>query len=342
MGETSIEWTDATWNPTRGCSRISPGCGGGTPGGGGGCYAERIAARFSGPGMAYEGLAEMTPDGARWTGRIRLVEEKLEEPLSWRRPRRVFVNSMSDLFHEGLSDADVLRVFELIRICAAKERGHTFQVLTKRAERMRDFCSRLDFDPGSADGARPHRLYLNKEVQPNRRGTPTSFVPHLKNLWLGVSVDNQKYADLRVPALLKTPVAMRFLSCEPLLGPVDLARVVGEWEGRNDTWPRRLWDCLACAGTGYFQVAPFIAPCSSCSSPMAQRGPGVGVRWVIAGAESGHGARPMDEEWVRSLRDQCTAASVPFFYKQKLVGGHKVPTPPLDGKIWRQFPEVRP
>jgi protein gp37 len=175
MGATStIEWTDATWNPVRGCSRVSEGCRN--------CYAERQAARFSNSSDAFHGFAEMTPSGPRWTGRVELVEERLEDPLHWKTPKRMFVNSMSDLFHEKLPLADFLRVFEVMQMA----HWHTYQVLTKRPEQFK--------------------------ILPN-------IV--LPNVWFGVSVENQATADERIPLLLQTPAAIRFVSYEPALGPVD-------------------------------------------------------------------------------------------------------------------------
>lgn len=174
MGEkTGIDWTDSTWNPLRGCSPVSEGCRN--------CYAERMAARFSGVGQAYDGLATMMPSGPRWTGRVRLIENHLSDPLRWRKPRRIFVNSMSDLFHEAVTPNMFLKIHQIMR--AASQ--HTFQVLTKRPERMMGMMADL---------------------------------PELPNLWLGVSVEDNDTAAKRIPYLLDTPAAVRFLSCEPLLG----------------------------------------------------------------------------------------------------------------------------
>jgi protein gp37 len=211
-----IEWTDATWNPVRGCKKISPGCKH--------CYAETFAERFRGVlGHPYEqGFDPM------------LVEPKLGEPLRWARPRRVFVNSMSDLFQELVPGSFITRVVEVM----AAADWHTYQVLTKRGERMR-----------RAMRALPRRLQ------------------GLDNVWLGVSVEDRRYGVPRIDELRRTPAAVRFLSIEPLLedmGTIDLTD----------------------------------------------------IDWVIVGGESGPGARPMKEEWVISLRDQCHEASVPFFFKQ--------------------------
>lgn len=292
---TEIQWADEVWNCVRGCSRVSSGCGDST---GGGCYAERQAYRFSGPGMPYEGLVRMTSKGPRWTGKVVLVEDKLNEPLKWAKPRRVFVNSMSDLFHESLSDEQIDRVFAVMALA----QQHTFQVLTKRPERMRQWFATKDspLDESRADivmeraarsaeivwdarGSNPS-LYLNasKADVSNRRPFPGWPIP---NVWLGVSVEDQKTADERIPLLLQTPAAVRWISAEPLLGPVE------------DVFAH-VPDC-DCSG-GHDRGC------------RAQRR----IGWVVAGGESGPKARPMHPDWARSLRDQCVAAGVPFFFKQ--------------------------
>lgn len=176
-----ISWTEETWNPLRGCSRISEGCRN--------CYAEAVAARFSGKDQPYEGLAKSTKDGGRWTGKVVLVEDKLEQPLRWKRARRLFVNSMSDLFHETLSDLTISRIFDVM----LKAPHHTYQTLTKRADRMHEYLS------------------------------TSKHLPTLpKNIWLGISVENQKAAEERIPFLLKSPAITRWLSIEPMLGPIVL------------------------------------------------------------------------------------------------------------------------
>lgn len=185
---TSIQWTDATWNPTRGCSRVSPGCTN--------CYAERMARRLSGKGGSYEGLLHKT--GA-WNGGITLVEGALEQPERWRKPRRVFVDSMSDLFHESVPFDFVDKVFETM---ITNER-HTFQILTKRPERMFEYMTSSDTWP--------------------RRVTMDKLPP--SNVWLGVSAENQETADARIPILLRTPAAIHFVSFEPLLGPIKSNRL---------------------------------------------------------------------------------------------------------------------
>jgi protein gp37 len=267
-----IEWTDAVWNPVRGCSRVSEGCRH--------CYAERQAARFANPGQPFEGFVSVRSQvsGMRyesvaaagswtephWTGRVELIESKLAEPLSWRKPRRVFVNSMSDLFHESLPDEAIDRVFAVMALPECNK--HTFQVLTKRPERMREYLAAL-----------PARW---KGLWPLDGALP------LPNLWLGVSIEDQASVT-RAWELLKTRAALRFVSIEPLLGPIDLDEI----EALHKEWRRG-----ATIGTY--------------------------LDWVIVGGESGPGARPCEVAWVRSIADQCRRSRVPVFVKQ--LGAHPI------------------
>lgn len=311
MGDRSaISWTDATWNPVRGCSRVSEGCRH--------CYAERVAARFSGPGMPYEGLVrigkrsrgigatgpmERVPLG--WNGEVRMVPEHLADPLRWRKPRRVFVNSMSDLFHEKLSNEQIAAVFGVM---AASPR-HTFQVLTKRAQRMRDWFrwARRELTeqqrgivaaPNTArallDAAFTYAGAAYKPVLDVAWRQVENDPWPLPNVWLGVSVENQEVADERIPLLLETPAVIRFLSCEPLLGPLEL---------RSIRYP---------LGGGVTHNMDALKGYGGWEKPRWEHA----VGWVIVGCESGPGARPADVAWFRSLRDQCEAAGVPFFLKQ--------------------------
>ena len=277
----AIEWTDVTWNPVRGCSRVSEGCRN--------CYAERMASRGL-PGQRSPTTGEPFARDGHWTGKVELIPSKLNEPLSWRKPRRVFVNSMSDLFHEGLSNEDIERVFAVMTLAP----HHTFQVLTKRPERMREWFSsgvpgletreenvqraaewrgKVVFDSRGSD----RHLYPPRagDVSDRRRwpGWP------LPNVWLGVSVENQKTADERIPLLLQTPAAKRFVSYEPALGPVDFG--------------------------------PWIQPCG-CTVMVEHRR----LDWVIVGGESGPGARAFDVAWARVTVRQCKAAGVACFVKQ--------------------------
>ncbi len=265
---TGIEWTDATWNPVTGCTEVSPGCDH--------CYARTFAERWRGiPGHHFEHGFD-----------VQLRPDKLRLPLSWRRPRRVFVNSMSDLFHTDVPDDYIAAVFAVM---ALAER-HTFQVLTKRHARMRSLLSSPSFWHLVATQGREYLIGCQQDWM--RVGAMLGGDP-LPNVWLGVSVEDQKWADIRIPALLETPAAVRFLSCEPLLGPVDLLRAVstlGDPIGHGLTM--RFAHALDCCHRFH------------------------GIDWVIAGGESGRGARPMHPQWVRSLRDQCDTAGVAFFFKQ--------------------------
>ncbi len=259
MGDrTGISWTEATWNPLVGCQHASPGCDG--------CYAAREAfGRLSGVPV-YAGLAHRrTPDELpRFTGEIRTLPERLDQPLRWRKPRRVFVNSMSDLFHPAVPNAFIEDAFAVM----ARAEQHTFQVLTKRPKRM----AALSRSPGF------HDAVIDK-AGGDLRPWP------LPNVWLGTSVEDQAWADRRIPDLLSADAAVRFLSAEPLLGPIDLTAgaIVPDWIGGP--------------GGG-----------SGARHPL--------LDWVIVGGESGPGARPMHPDWVRQIRDDCIAEGVAFHFKQ--------------------------
>lgn len=355
MGDkTNIEWTSATWNPVRGCSVISPGCKN--------CYAMRQAIRQAGKGEAYEGLVRSRMKlGPVWTGKTRLVKEHLDDPLRWTKPRRIFVNSMSDLFHETLTNEEIAAVFGVM----AASPQHTFQVLTKRAERMREWFEWLARNRAKNDSMAwmcireaseridAHLRELRKPSCWQLSGYQTSWP--LPNVWLGVSVENQEYADERVPDLLATPAVVRFVSYEPALGPVDF----GPWlvssfdHCPDETDDEETDNCRGCPaipndGSNGGDV------CSAVYSPK--------LDWIIVGGESGPGARPFDIAWARSVVEQCKSAGVACFVKQ--LGAHPFDCPtPRHGDIadlhlkdrkggdmseWpedlrvRQFPEVRP
>lgn len=307
-----IEWTNATWTPVKGCTRVSEGCRN--------CYAEIMAARFSRPWQWGRGLARIvdTPQGRdhRWTGAVRFDEAELLKPLRWKKPRRIFVCSTSDLFQDGVPDEWIDRVFGVMAMCPQ----HTFQVLTKRPERMRRYCNSLwaagEHALAHIDGAPPE---------------PWPF----PNVWLGTSAEDQTRADERIPHLLATPAAVRFLSCEPLLGPVD----VRQWQhayGCGCGWggDSPLDFCRSCGWRGHAPGEIGDAACQECGELIEDYnacpeceghdgdwgsfGPNSKPRldWLIVGGESGPGARPMHLEWARSIRDQCAAAGVPFFFKQ--------------------------
>lgn len=268
MGDNSkIQWTDATWNFIAGCSPVSEGCRN--------CYAARGAVRMAGNPNAkirakYEGTAEMRGLGdkrrAVFIGRINVNEDAVLLPLRWRRPRRVFVTSMSDLFHVGVSDNLIARAFAVMQLASQ----HTFQVLTKRPERAAALLNSHEF-AGLFDDWR-------ERISP-RCG---DFVYPIPNVWIGTSVEDQESADIRIPQLLRTRAALRFLSCEPLIGPVDLESA---------------------------RIGVHLGAYSS-------SGHRTGVDWVIVGGESGPGARPFDVSWAQELARQCGRAHVACFVKQ--------------------------
>jgi len=284
MSATStIEWTDATWNPITGCVKVSPGCDH--------CYASTFAERFRGTaGHYFENGFD-----------VQLRPDKLSLPLTWKTPKRIFVNSMSDLFIDDAPAEYIAKVFAVM----ASTPQHVYQVLTKRHARMQSLLRN--------GGQRLLEAAHDEETAQTLYDAPWP----LPNVWLGVSVEDQKWADIRIPALMKTPAAVRFLSCEPLLGPVDLSRWLGvEYGEVVGDWISEMFAALN-----------------------GRIGPAGGLHWVIAGAESGRGARPMDLDWIRTLRDQCEASGTAFFFKQRVIGGKKVPTPELDGRTWTQMPE---
>jgi protein gp37 len=304
MGDNSkIEWTDATWNPIRGCTRKSEGCRH--------CYAERMAARFCDPGQPYHGFAERTPGGGRWTGKVALVPDKIDLPLHWRKPRRVFVNSMGDLFHEALPDADIDRVFAVMALCPQ----HTFIVATKRSARIRGYCQNT--------GLYPRVIKIGeiaRRIAYDNRIATTEWPWPLPNVWLLVSVENQATAEERIPDLLATPAAVRGVSVEPMIGPMDL------YNGDPD--PRL---------GGLQATHTFLG---DWWEPGDDGPPRHGVDWVIAGPETGANRRPAQTDWFRSLRDQCIVADVPFFLKAMFVDGRRVGIPELDGRQWAEVPHA--
>lgn len=279
--KTGIEWTDATWNPVRGCSRVSEGCRN--------CYAEKVAYRFSGEGQPYEGLLAK---GGQWNGQIKLVEHLLEQPLRWKKPRRIFVNSMSDLFHENVPTDFILKVFMVMR----QAKQHTFQVLTKRPERMRRILTEW-LPPAEALAD----MSLN-------------IKPPAPNIWLGVSVEDQKTADERIPLLLQTPAAVRWISAEPLLGEIRLSTCEQSFQYMTAEYNSYL-DYLSGLRTIYN------------NGEKEEFRQYHGLDWVVVGGESGKDARPMHPDWVRSLRDQCVDAGVSFLFKQwgEWLPGERVP-----------------
>jgi protein gp37 len=279
---TSIEWADRSWSPVLGCEKVSPGCDH--------CYAIRTSHRLAHMPHTrdlYAGLTARPADGSSidWTGVVRTVPARLADPFSWRLPQRIFVNSQSDLFH---SDVPTDFIAETFAVMALSLR-HTFQVLTKRPARMRALLSSEAFV--DAVGKHAERLWTldgwHHAVETQWPGWP------LPNLWLGVSAEDQKRADLRIPALLETPAAVRWVSAEPLLGPIDfnwldgVSGLLRDWAGGPG------------GGTG-------------CPHPL--------VDWVVVGCESGPRARPMDIVWANTIVADCQEAGTPVLVKQLPTG----------------------
>lgn len=309
MSDTKIEWADKTWNPLLGCERVSSGCDG--------CYAIQTATiRANNPhpkvAAAFAGLTERRDGRLDWTGRINLLPDRLNQPLNWKKPQRIFVNSQSDLFHKDVPDEYIARVFAVMGMASQ----HTFQILTKRHGRMRSLLNSPAFRVlvldqayllavGEIPGVEvPQRVAAeyHRRREAAQRAEVDSALPGwpLPNVHLGVSVEDQKTADLRIPALLDTPAAVRWLSMEPLIGPVDLSRFLHYRPiGEN------------------FTEAPLPPSyAEACGLPS--------LRWIVVGGETGAKSRPMDLTWARTLRDQCTAAGIPFFFKQ--WGDHVPPS----------------
>ncbi len=266
---TKIEWTDATWNPITGCAIVSPGCTN--------CYAMKLAGTRLKNHPSRNGLTKDTKAGPVWTGEVRLNRQWLDQPLRWTKPRMIFVCAHGDLFAEGVDQVWIDHVFAVMALAPQ----HTFQVLTKRPERMREYIlgmsSRRGFIAGYGALVRGGNLPDHYETAYEAVAKP------LPNVWLGVSVEDQKRADERIPILLDTPAAVRWISAEPLLGPLDLVTFLG----------------------GTLRIGNIFI-----------KVPAVRLDWVVAGGESGPDARPMHPDWARSLRDQCAAAEVPFLFKQ--------------------------
>jgi protein gp37 len=358
-GKTKIEWTEQTWNPIVGCSIVSPGCTN--------CYAMKMAHRIQamsdgthgavvgarGVGLSrYEGTTKVVNDNTVWTGKLHLASEHvLTAPLRRKKPTTYFVNSMGDLFHEDCPDEWIDKVFAVMALCPQ----HTFQVLTKRAERMLAYLT-LPYHPGQfqtvlddgrvidtpAAHIRVHSAMcdllpkapasaLNRAATWQDKKWPDGdgFIRSwpLPNVWLGVSAEDQKRADERIPHLLATPAAVRFVSAEPLLGALDLFNMdEGVLRG------------LGVIKSGGVTASTPHEPAEGFDDSYP------GLDWVIVGGESGPNARPMHPDWARSLRDQCAAAGVPFFFKQWGEWAH--PEASSMGMTntaeWMRFPRVEP
>ena len=326
----AIEWCDSTWHPTVGCSVVSPGCTN--------CYAMKMAHRIEAmhPGSHYAGLTRMVNGQAVWTGEVRAAPSRIfTAPMRWRKPKRVFVNSMSDLFHSDVPDEVIDSVFAVMALAPQ----HTFQVLTKHPARMREwFFERWQPTPARticglhipAGGESGRMNQIEQACEPlmdqfglNNTDRDELWTPHgkclamewtwpLSNVWLGVSAEDQARADERIPDLLATPAAVRFVSAEPLLGPVDLTML--HYDG--------VTNINALAGT---HGMTFSADCAQ-------------LDWVIVGGESGPNARPSSIKWARSIVAQCKAAGVKIFVKQ-LGSNTGLNLRDRNGRDWNEWPE---
>ena len=342
-----IEWTAETWNPIIGCSKASAGCAN--------CSAENMANR----------QAHMRPDpkknryldvikiepaegekdkAAGWNGKTAFVESQLDKPLHWRKPRKISVCSMGDLFHESVPFEWIDKIFATMALCP----DHTFQILTKRPERTSEYLNERRADHSAAH-IRVFQIMNTPDRRGGRAGQCSRRLHHfpsevnipwpLQNVWLGTSVENQAAADERIPSLLKCPAALRFVSVEPMLGPVDLRRYIQLWDdnGSREFYEKEGW--------GYDDYSGgFIGLPDQTYDPQA------GLGWIICGGESGRKARRLEPQWVRSLRDQAASAGVPFMFKQwgefssrEMVPhrvGKKASGRELDGVEHLAFPEV--
>lgn len=311
--KSKIEWTQATWNPVTGCNKVSPGCKN--------CYAEREWKRLSAnPGSVYYGRSFTD---------VQCHPERLKQPLQWQKPRMIFVNSMSDLFHK---DVPFEFIDKVLAVAALAER-HTFQILTKRADRMFEYFETYFTRHKVAAAAKE---FSGKRGRYGCDEAICNKTFPLPNVWLGVSVENQEQASNRIPFLLKTPAAVRWISAEPLLGWLDLSLFLNAWHATLSSEINR-------------------------------------IDWVVTGGESGASVRPSHISWFRFLRDQCVAAKVPFFFKQwgqfkpvfsrpyifvspegKIIEDSNDPDDcmrpvkkkkdagrELDGRTWDEMPEVR-
>lgn len=290
-----IEWTTTTWNPTTGCDKVSPGCGLPRPdsddeqiGRTGGCYAMTMARRLKAMGQEkYQNDGDPRTSGPGFG--VTMHPGSLTEPLHWAKPRKVFVNSMSDLFHDKVDASFIAQVFAVMSLAEQ----HTFQVLTKRHGRMRSLLNEPMF-----------RVTVDEYRESLQPGSAHLVWP-IPNVWLGVSAENQKWADIRIPALMQTPAAIRFISAEPLVGPISLHH------GHSH--------CPTHDFSGGF-----------CTGPCPDR---ILPDWLISGGESGPGARPAHPDWFRTLRDDCAEAGIAYFHKQ-----HGAYTPvtdqPKQGDLW--------
>lgn len=278
MGKSKIEWTDRTWSPVTGCTKVSPGCAN--------CYAERMSKRLAGR-FGYP---------ADDPFKVTLHPERLAEPMRWRKPRRVFVCSMGDLFNDAVSFRFIDRVIN----AAFRAPQHTYLILTKRPDRMQHYFESC-----------------------RERGIPAIiWMRHGLKLWLGVTCENQEQADKRIPILLQIPAVTRFVSVEPMLSAVYFTRAA-------------IIECPVCKDGKHWTNNPVPSSCFKCGHVRTVESK---IDWCICGMESGPDRRSAQIDWIKSLKNQCVKAGIPFFLKQMEIGGKLVKMPEVDGRIWDEMP----
>lgn len=298
---TKIEWTDATWNIINGCSVHTPGCTN--------CYAMLLAGTRLAGHPSRAGLTTMSKAGPVWTGEVRLYEPWLTQPLEWTKPRDIFVCAHGDLFHEAVTDEMLDQVFAVIAICQVGERRHRFQILTKRSGNMRRYVSRLADRAALIAG-----IVVTKHKMPKVVGTAVTELlmrGPLPNVWLGVSTEDQRRADERIPDLLATPAVVRWISAEPLLGEIDLEHVAAPVGDGDDEFEDDHWKLNALLAGSCYEFKGDDRFWYSGDGPEHPA-----LDWVVVGGESGRGARPMHPAWAEALREQCNGAGVAFLFKQ--------------------------
>ena len=300
MSKTNIEWTGHTWNPLSGCTKVSEGCKN--------CYAEKMAHRLQAMGAkGYENGFAVT-----------LHYDKLDEPLKRKKPTMYFVCSMGDLFHEDVPFEFIDKVWAVM----AAASHHTFQILTKRPDRMEEYLRMQKFSPNHLGIAIARIAGANERIR--------DFSQPLENVWLGVTAENQEQADKRIPILLDTPAEVRFISIEPMIGAINLAKL----EKDMSDGTRYGYKMNGLTGVGYEYI-----PDSSHEWKWAK------LDWVIVGGETGANARPMHPDWVRSIQKQCKAANVPFFFKQwgewTSEGAHPAGKWEMIGRCGKRLDEVK-
>ena len=309
MSQTKIEWTDRTWSPVTGCTKISDGCKN--------CYAERQATRLERMLLKYINGFDVT-----------CHPETLNEPLKWRKPTTIFVCSMGDLFHKDVPFEFIDRVFAVMALSPQ----HTFQVLTKRPELMREY---MNYDNGSGRWGyiEGRAKRIDREQRLNRIPPNVYLNGPFPHVWLGVTAENQEQADKRIPILLQTPAAIRFVSIEPMLEEIDISHYLNGMPelqgGENQQITREM-----ATDAGYPEMEGNTI---EAEHSWIQTAPP--LDWVIVGEESGVGRRTVDADHIRKVVRDCTKAKVPVFLKQMNVDGKLVKMPKLDSKEYREMPE---